>query len=208
MNNKTVLLTALCTFLMHFRATAMLAPRAMHLHNGARIALTHKTAFNGVQQTAMQMRNLCSKCKQQSARAISDLDKQNRKGETVLHRAIARADYQEAEQLLLHGANPNIQDKYGETALHYAVAQSDLKSIILLLNHKADPNIRNSEFETPLHLAVQDTDTEIRPFIICTLLKRGALTYLEDSYGYTPQDYSSQELEDFVMQNFEQENNE
>jgi serine/threonine-protein phosphatase 6 regulatory ankyrin repeat subunit A/serine/threonine-protein phosphatase 6 regulatory ankyrin repeat subunit B len=50
----------------------------------------------------------------------ADVDKQNSKGRTALHRAVWKSQKEATEALIECGANLDIQDSTGKTALHWA----------------------------------------------------------------------------------------
>ena len=56
------------------------------------------------------------------------------------------------EELLAHGADPNVEGMYGEAALHWAAARGDVDMVKLLLAHHADPDIGENG-DTPLYWA-------------------------------------------------------
>lgn len=190
MNNKTVLLTALCT-LMHFCATAMLAPRAMQLRNAVRSALTHKTAFNGMQQTAMQMRSMSSQ-----PISLEELNKQDANGRTSLHRAVINGLYKKADMLLEYDIDVNIQDNEGKTSLHLAAEECDWDAVQLLLDHKVNPDIQDNEGKTALHLISLQHDQRVSTVvsIIGLLLRHHANAQIQDNAGKIPYDYASDDV--------------
>lgn len=103
---------------------------------------------------------------------------------TVLTVAIANGDAILVENLLTHGANPNlVKDcSYLHSAITKDVDGSHLAIIRLLLKHGANPNTREGAHEQPpLHLAAGDRVASAK--ITETLLKNGADPNLCDLNG-------------------------
>jgi len=75
----------------------------------------------------------------------------------ALSSACYRKNYEAAEILLQHGANPNERDNDGETAIFQAVrncySENSLSVVKLLIRHGADVNAVNDDGETALDLA-------------------------------------------------------
>lgn len=69
------------------------------------------------------------------------LNKQNEKGNTLLHIACKLNNIQECEELLKKGAHPNLRNKKGQTPLFIACRRHNAKIVELLLVHGADPLI-------------------------------------------------------------------
>jgi len=99
------------------------------------------------------------------------------------------------EQLLKHGANPNLVDDNGATALHAAVGSPETTTsdrydvLVALLKAGADPNARNKRGETPLHDAAtipRQTSTPVR-----LLLDAGADPAARDELGNLPLHYAA-----------------
>ncbi|BAG39672.1 ankyrin repeat-containing protein 05_03 [Orientia tsutsugamushi str. Ikeda] len=104
-------------------------------------------------------------------------------GTTALHYAIRAESLEVTELLLIHGANPNIQNLYGHTASHYAVnVKKRIEFIKLLLAHGANPNIQDKYCSTPLHCAAHYCDI----VTIKLLLKKGANLNVLDVTHSTP----------------------
>ena len=108
----------------------------------------------------------------------------------ALHQAVHHQDWQKAQYLLQHKANPNIpnpdgyyplhicknvrmtalllechasvhaRNKHGWTPLHRAVYDRQPAQVELLLKHKADPNAADKDHQTPLHMAAMQQDPE------------------------------------------------
>jgi ankyrin repeat protein len=89
----------------------------------------------------------------------ANINYQDAKGKTALHRA-SKAGFIDSAQLLLErGASLTIQDKKGETALFEAVRSTikdldkQMKMIRLLIKSGADPQLRNKREESAFSLA-------------------------------------------------------
>ncbi|XP_055954322.1 serine/threonine-protein phosphatase 6 regulatory ankyrin repeat subunit A-like [Patella vulgata] len=108
-----------------------------------------------------------------------DINHQNLKGETALHKAIKvsrySANYEDKEKiintlLIQNGINVNISDVNGQTALSIAVANGDTSVTDQLLKAGADVNHCDKRGETPLLMAVKNQDN----VMVDVLLKAGA----------------------------------
>jgi ankyrin repeat protein len=98
------------------------------------------------------------------------LDSTNEEGNTPLHEAVRRCDYDMVATLIKLGANVNAKGEYGNTPLNYAVDRDCLPEIPeLLLTSGADLEIRNLLGETPLFRAALGN-----PDIAEVLLRSGA----------------------------------
>ena len=71
----------------------------------------------------------------------TNVDKRNKKGETVLHIACRLQKVDKAKTLLAEGADPNTQDYAGWTPLHEVAQASNVALVDLLLEHGANPNV-------------------------------------------------------------------
>ena len=114
------------------------------------------------------------------------------------------------ENLLTHGANPNVRNKSGQTPLHLALivrfevmirspdeVNSDIQNeqlsamnrgnhnaVKLLLARGANPNVQDNHGWTPLHLAVENRYSQS----VITLLAHGADANKEDKQKQVPLD--------------------
>jgi ankyrin repeat protein len=113
-------------------------------------------------------------------------------GATPLMRAAKVPDLALMQELLAHGANPNLALRNGTTVLMSVAAragrpqpseQTTIDVIAALLDHGADINSVNSSGQTPLHLAIGRGDSIVR-----FLAEKGAPLDAKDSSGRTPLD--------------------
>jgi len=65
-----------------------------------------------------------------------DLNHQNNKKETPLHKATLFSNIAAVELLLMHGADISLPDKNGETVLHYASRKNDVPSLSKFVQQK------------------------------------------------------------------------
>ena len=117
-----------------------------------------------------------------AATVMSDVEAQNEKGETRLHRAVTRGagDLRKAMLLLEHGADLEARDINGETALLKA-GRFHLPLTLALLEKGADIEARDNTGETVLHKAAMWClpTTE-------ALIRLGANTSVKNTTGKTP----------------------
>jgi hypothetical protein len=84
----------------------------------------------------------------------------NSDGDTALHIATIKNDYQRCEELLKHGANVNIRNYSGWSPLHYAVYRNT-NLARLFLRHGANPQLVNLDLQSPLNFAIKSGDENI-----------------------------------------------
>ncbi|KAF4519705.1 hypothetical protein B566_EDAN003954 [Ephemera danica] len=97
-----------------------------------------------------------NKQKRSSIVGASDVNKRNKKGETLLHVACIKGDIHEVQRLLEQKANIYTKDNAGWTPLHEVVQQvQGSKLAELLLKHGAGPNVPGFALNSPLHEAAQ-----------------------------------------------------
>lgn len=77
----------------------------------------------------------------------------DRDGYTPLHKACYNNNYELAQLLLKHGADPNRKTEMQWTTLHSACKWNNAKLAALVLQHGADINATSEGDQTPLHIA-------------------------------------------------------
>ncbi|WP_298626249.1 Dot/Icm T4SS effector AnkY/LegA9 [uncultured Legionella sp.] len=100
---------------------------------------------------------------------VDDLSKQDLSGKkfTALHWAVIQGHADCARQLIVSGAQLNIQDIYGKTPLHYAIQAGAREAIKVLVNNGASLDIADSIGEKPCDKA----ESWIPAFILDCLSK-------------------------------------
>lgn len=73
---------------------------------------------------------------------------------TPLHEAAYHGYSEIVQQLISHGANPNITNTFGRTALHDAVLSNDAKTLASVLQARPSLDVVDEEGKTPLYIAV------------------------------------------------------
>jgi ankyrin repeat protein len=88
------------------------------------------------------------------------LDSVTQDGNTALHLAVKRQSVDLVKIVLMHSANPNLENESNQTPLHEAVEGRHDEIVQILVENKADVNIRDNG-NTALHLAVKYTKRDI-----------------------------------------------
>ena len=86
-------------------------------------------------------------------------------GDTPLDAAVRNRQVEAAEQLLLHGADPNRRTR-GSTPLHLAAERGIIELARLLLDHGANAELRDLENLTPLAVAREKRHTRFVSFLL------------------------------------------
>lgn len=86
-------------------------------------------------------------------KAVSDIDQENKWGETALHLAVRWGNSKSVSLLLLNGADASKPNLDGETPLHYAVRERDHVIVKELMDFGASTQVSSSVFLTPAELA-------------------------------------------------------
>jgi ankyrin repeat protein len=131
--------------------------------------------------------------------SIEDVNEQDDKGKTILHKltSIITPGRDELMQLLLNkGAYSNIADQKGNTPLHTECKKGALPIMTkLLLDNGAYVNLKNNEGKTPFHLNTLDQGHSLAEIqkIAELLLTKGATINAIDKEGNTPLHYACRE---------------
>ena len=75
-------------------------------------------------------------------------------GNTPLHEACSKVDYDRVLMLLLQGASTSALNIWQQTPLHISAMAGDVHVMLLLLDSGADVNVKDSDFVSPLYQAV------------------------------------------------------
>ena len=133
----------------------------------------HIGARHGLVEVVRSLLNFQTFEKQMSASQMKEeflqslLLKQNIRGRTALHEAVAGSPNTETvEMLLAYGSDVNAKDDSGITALHLAAFYAQLETMELLIKHGSEVNAVDFQNETVLHSAVQSGDFETVSFVI------------------------------------------
>ncbi|NXI59857.1 ANR11 protein, partial [Chloroceryle aenea] len=94
---------------------------------------------------------------------LSTINRRNRYGETLLHRAVAHQDLEITRSIVKAGGNVNAKDYAGWTALHTASLEGFYGIANLLLKAGSDVNARGNQQITPLQDAVKEGHYEVYP---------------------------------------------
>ncbi|XP_023649836.1 BRCA1-associated RING domain protein 1 isoform X2 [Paramormyrops kingsleyae] len=123
--------------------------------------------------------------------------KRNHKGETPLHLAAIKGDVKAVEELLDHGADPNLKDHAGWTPLHEACNLGHLGVVAVLLQQGALMNAPGYHNDSPLHDAVQNGHVDV----VRLLLENGASKSVLNMFGLRPVDCARTEEMRAILQN-------
>ena len=81
-----------------------------------------------------------------------DKEKADKKGNSILHYAVANGDKDFVDKLIQDGANVNAQNKVGWSVVAEASNSEHLDIMMALIKAKADVNIARRDGMTPLHM--------------------------------------------------------
>ncbi|MGN7477313.1 M48 family metallopeptidase [Solibacillus silvestris] len=93
------------------------------------------------------------------------LNEKNEDGYTALHLAVIENNYDAAQYLLEHGANPDTMDMYEYTPLMEAVGYENYEMVELLLNAGTDKAIKDSDGYDAYQLALEYGFLELAEYI-------------------------------------------
>ncbi len=145
---------------------------------------------------------LCVACNEDVPEFVNGLlerkanpNSKNSDGETPLHVAVSRPEFEKTVRLLLsHGADPNLGAQNGWTPLHFAANACLPNSAAILISNGASASSVDSFGQTPLHIACSK-GFRIGSFETAqVLLKAGADGGAKDHRGFTPLDYVRGEI--------------
>lgn len=80
---------------------------------------------------------------------------------TALHYAVNYQLLEVVESLLIHGANPSVQNDWGSTALHRVVAVQNIDVTKLLISFNVDQKLQEYHGSTALHIATMKLSVDI-----------------------------------------------
>ncbi|GBN35175.1 Ankyrin repeat domain-containing protein 12, partial [Araneus ventricosus] len=115
--------------------------------------------------------------------------KRNERGETPLHLAAIKGDFEKVNKLLKQGVKVDAVDNAGWTALHEACNYGWYDVAKLLIEYGANVNAAGLQKLTPLH----DAATNQHEKIINLLLEHGANPHEKNANGKTPADVAGSE---------------
>jgi NF-kappa-B inhibitor-like protein 2 len=127
----------------------------------------------------------------QKSTAKRSIVKRNLRGETQLHVACIKGNYNLAKKLIEEGHPVNERDNLNWLPIHEACNYGHVQLVDLLIKHGAKVNDSIGPI-TPLHDAAQNGHLEV----VRLLLKGGALSYVFTQEGYTPLDFLCKYKED------------
>lgn len=117
------------------------------------------------------------------------LNKQDKAGDTRLHKAAREGNVRDVKKFLSEGTDPNKKNEAHMTALHIAAYWGEEAIVTILLQYDAVVDADNGHGWTALHSAAIAGGLKSRKGVIELLLAAGASLTKQDKYGWTPQDY-------------------
>ena len=123
--------------------------------------------------------------------SLAEINAADNNGETALHWAVRRGDYDVVKLLLIKGADPNISSKTSLRALHYAAMRGDSRVMDCLLSYGAEVDTPDVNGRTPL-LYMFTNYREPNPACLHLLIKAGAKVNATDYQGVTSLIFASQ----------------
>jgi len=84
---------------------------------------------------------------------------------TPLHIAVFKDKPEVAEQLLRHGADPNIRDKFGMTALHVAAMRGNKQLVRRLIETGASTDALDGLVKTPADVAEDNEHKDVANYL-------------------------------------------
>ena len=120
-----------------------------------------------------------------------DLNSQDHFGVTALHLAAGMNLKESTEELLRHGANPNIEtfaDR--QTPMHYAAKYNGVDALKVLIKYKGDINKPDEMKRTPLFVAAEYGRAEAVQY----LMDMGAPTAVTNSFGVSAMSFIAEKM--------------
>ena len=87
-----------------------------------------------------------------------DINTKNDAGETALYMAVTRSNNNAIQQLLVHGANPDLTNNSLDTPLIRAVNNNSVEIVRTLIEYNANVNLKDATSHTPLFYAKRRAD--------------------------------------------------
>lgn len=87
-----------------------------------------------------------------------DINTKNDAGETALYMAVTRGNINATQQLLVHGANPDLTNSSLDTPLIRAVNNNSVEIVRTLIEYNANVNAKDATNHTPLFYAKRRVD--------------------------------------------------
>ncbi|XP_055383300.1 uncharacterized protein LOC129613327 [Condylostylus longicornis] len=112
------------------------------------------------------------------------LGTRNGGGFSALHLASQNGHNQSCREILLAGADPDVQNNYGDTPLHTACRYGHAGATRILISAKCDPNRTNLNGDTALHIACAMGRRKLTRI----LLEAGANPDIKNAQNETPND--------------------
>ena len=114
-----------------------------------------------------------------------DMAKTNKDGNSALHIACFKGNYNAVHRLIKLGASVNCSNNMGDTPLHCAIRSGSYNTVLILINNGASAVLshRNEHGETPLHTAVVSNKKNLK--IIELLVENGSDVHNINKYEKT-----------------------
>ncbi|CAG5119950.1 unnamed protein product [Candidula unifasciata] len=113
---------------------------------------------------------------------INATTKQNKGGDTPLHKAVESDQPDMVEYLCQRGAQLNVSNLLGKCPIHIASEKGFLLSVSILIHYGASLEVTDAHIRTPLHSAIVENQTSV----VKLLVDEGANLRAMDKCGYTP----------------------
>ncbi|EEB13686.1 BRCA1-associated RING domain protein, putative [Pediculus humanus corporis] len=124
-----------------------------------------------------------------------NINKRNPKGETQLHLACKKSNFEVMKNLIDAGANLNAKDNAGWTPLHDSVFSGNTEVIKFLLDNGANVNIPGLENTTALHEAIAKGNRKV----VELLLNYGADINAMNIFKETPINCQENDVRDLII---------